>query len=156
MLLLEHNKNGFSHTQRIQFAILDKNAYLSSFINTIVKRKYIHIKRVRATRYYREVRINKFFSEINRQITSHLKVTENDEKIRRKIVFASFVLLSNVIWCIRLYTDFADFCKFIRNDWFLANYLKMILYQFTLTFYIMYHVFIIISRICIINHVICP
>ena len=97
MLLLEHNKNGFSHTQRIQFAILDKNAYLSSFINTIVKRKYIHIKRVRATRYYREVRINKFFSEINRQITSHLKVTENDEKIRRKIVFASFVLSSNVI-----------------------------------------------------------
>ena len=65
---LEHNKNGFSHTQRIQFAILDKNAYLSSFINKIVKRKYKESERAGENK--------QILLEINRQITRHFKVTE--------------------------------------------------------------------------------
>ena len=80
MLLLEHNKNGFSHTQRIQFAILDKNAYLSSFINKIVKKEVY--KESESKRKNKQILL-----EINRQITRHLKVTEND---KRNKLFASF------------------------------------------------------------------
>ena len=80
MLLLEHNKNGFSHTQRIQFAILDKNAYLSSFINKIVKKEVYKESESKGKN-------KQILLEINRQITRHLKVTENDN---RNKLFASF------------------------------------------------------------------